>query len=210
MNPFSFEAIKAGVMKFNASVPRLRIVKAASPQEEQSGGIRAFPQQGTMSQANTPDPLDPSRSVNGSRHNNGGAGWDDIIETPPYAIFDSQDTPAIDGTEGTIIQVRDWPPNPSRDVIEPPSGHTEQLRTDFDLQSGPPPGRIARLMPMRIYGVANGMISGQRGDEGYPWNGDEGFMAHLPIARQAQITKGPQKLADDNVPIPSVYAGNPR
>lgn len=211
MNPFSFDAIRHQVMKVNPHVPRIHTLVQASPEQEVEG-VRSTAAQGTSSQANTPDPLDPSRPLSGPRRPFTGLtqGWDDTTEQPPEAYFDAEHVPAYDNAEGNTVQVDRWPPNPSREVINPSIGHTEQLRTDASLQVGPGPGRIERYMPMRIYGIANGMTTGVRGGEGFPWNADLDHIDHVDIARQALPTKGPQKLADDNVPIPAVYAGNPR
>lgn len=205
-----YDIARKQVEKFNARVPVITI-NISPPASVERQGTRASASQGTSSQANTPDPLDPSRPVSGKRHafTADERGWDDPVETPPIGIF-STDDPAYNSAPGNTVQVDRWPPNPSKEVIAPSIGHTEQIRTDRDLQLGPGPGRIDRWMPLRVFGVANGMTTGVRGGEGFPWNADMSHIDHLPVARQALGTKGPQKLADDNVPVPAVYAGNPR
>lgn len=167
-------------------------------------GVRSGAWQGTSSQGNTPDPLHPGRPVSTP------PAWDDETEMPSLAYFDPNETPSYDNTERATSQTKDWPPNPSRSITNHPSTAKEVLRTDANLQAGPPPGRIARFMPLRVFGYANGMLSGQHGSEGFPWNADKDFIEHIPVPRKALETKGPQKLSDDNVTIPAIFAGNPR
>lgn len=166
-------------------------------------GTRAGAWQGTSSQGNTPDPLHPGRTISGP------PGWDDETEMPSQAVFNADNTPAY-SIERTLIQTKDWPPNRSHNIIAPAAGRKEAIATDAALQTGGNPGHIIRLLPERVFGYANGMLTGQSGSEGFPWNADKDYIPHIPIARQAQGTKGPQKLSDDNVTIPAVFAGNPR
>lgn len=174
--------------------------------EEFAQGTRAFATQGTASSGNTPNPLRPGQSITPNRP----PAWDDEITTPTMYDF-STDKLVVDGAKGTIIQTRDWPPNPSRDSLSPNAGHTEQVRTDHDLQTGPGPARIQRQIPARIWGVDNA-ATGQRGTEAsYDGNtASHDYLPHIPIARQALGVKGPQKLSDDNAVVPAIYAGNPR
>jgi hypothetical protein len=202
--PHSFEEVKRVVTKFQAAVPNIFENPAASPQKA-AGGTRGGIAQGTSSAGNTPNPLGSGQSNTPGM----APGWDDAMETPPEAVF-STDAPAYDGAPGTIVQAAGWPANPSREALNPSADRAEQAPYSGSLHLGPPPGRIIRYMPERIFGFANGMDTGMIGSNGFPWNGDLGHINHLPIARQALGTKGPQKLSDDNAAIPAVYAGNPR
>ena len=167
-------------------------------------GVRATSAQGTSSMANTPNPLVPGGTLMK------GIGSDDPMETPPIFAF-STVAPDYDQVEGTIVQEKGWPQNPSRTEIgNAPADRSEQQLYSGSLHLGPPPGRIIRYLPERNAGFANGMLTGETGSPGFPWNGDFGHVNHLKIARQALGTKGPQKLSDDNAAIPAVYAGNPR
>jgi hypothetical protein len=174
--------------------------------EEMAQGTRAFATQGTASAGNTPNPLRPGQTVTPTRP----PGWDDEILPPTLAYF-STDKVVVEGEPGTIIQNRDWPPNPSQESVSTHSGHREQVQPDGDLHMGEGPGRILRFVPVRIWGVDNA-ATGQRGTEAsYDGNtASHDFLAHLPIARQALGVKGPQKLSDDNAVVPAIYAGNPR
>lgn len=165
-------------------------------------GTRATASQGTASAGNTPDPLHPGRSITPNKP----AGWDDATEMPDDAVF-STDDPAYVNTEHATIMTRDWPPNPSRNVESYNVGHKEQLRTDNELHLGEGPGRIARFMPLRVFGAV--VVAADRGMEGDTFPSQE-YLPHIPVARQALGVKGPQKVADDNAVIPAVFAGNPR
>jgi hypothetical protein len=200
--PRSLSAIRSAVQK-SGSGAAIAIGRRASAWQD-AQGTRAFPSQGTA--ANTPNPLVPGGRLDPSRP----AGWDNVKQNPVEATF-STETTVRDGTEGTIIQVRDWPPNPSSESLSPSVGHGEQMMTGVALQIGPGPGRIARQVPQRVFGVAMAS-TGQRGSEvSYGGgNANRDFLAHIPVARQALGVKDPQKLADDNAVIPAVYAGNPR
>jgi len=173
--------------------------------EIQQQGTRATMSQGTSSSGNTPDPLHPGRTITPNQ----ALGWDRLMD-PELDQF-STTKEVRDGTEGTIIQTRDWPPNPSTESLSPSIGHAEQLRTDAAIQLGMGPGRIERYLPARIWGVTNAATGGRGTEQSYGGNiADHDFLAHLPIARRALGTKGPQKLSDDNAVVPAVYAGNPR
>lgn len=202
--PGIMRTIVREVQHYNGGTPVVDERPHASAEMERQG-TRSGAWQGTMSSGNTPDPLHPGQSVTPHRP----IGWDDNLETPAQAVF-STDDPAYDGEPGTLIQVRDWPPNPSDAIGNTSGSRSEQDTSDRDLQTGKAPNRIVRYMPRRIFGIANGMTTGTQGGEGFPWNADKDFLPHVPIARQALGTKGPQKLSDDNAAIPAVYAGNPR
>jgi hypothetical protein len=203
--PRSFEEVKRVVTKFQAAVPSIFENPTPSPQKA-AGGTRGGIAQGTSSAGNTPNPLGSGQSNTPGM----ALGWDDVMETPPEAIF-STNAPAYDGAEGTIVQTAGWPANPSRTEIgNAPADRAEQAPYSGSLHLGPPPGRITRYLPECVFGSANGMNSGMLAGPGFPWNGDLGHINHVPIARQALGTKGPQKLSDDNAAIPAVYAGNPR
>lgn len=202
--PRSLAQVRVSVQKSGTGAA-LRLMGRRASAWQQGQGTRAFPGQGTMSSGNTPDPLNPGRTVTPDRP----LGWDNQIETPTEAVFSTL-TPVIDGTEGTIIQTDDWPPNPSREVRSGAAGRSEQMRTDATVQMGEMPNRIERQMPMRIYGVV-GITTGQRGSEaGYDSTAGKDYLAHIPVPRRALGVKGPQKLSDDNAVIPAIYAGNPR
>lgn len=174
--------------------------------EEMAQGTRAFATQGTASASNTPNPLRPGESNTPNRKR----GWDDELSTPTMSNF-STEKMVVEGEPGTIIQNRDWPPNPSHESMSPNAGHKEQGGPDGDLHMGSGPTRIMRMVPARIWGVDNAS-TGQRGTEtSYDGNiAGHDYLAHVPVARQALGVKGPQKLSDDNAVIPAVYAGNPR
>jgi hypothetical protein len=203
--PKSLREVVSQVQKSGTGAAISGYARRASKWQEVQG-TRAGAWQGTASSGNTPDPLQPGRTVTPDRP----MGWDDPIEFPGEAAF-STVAPAYDNTEGTISQVTDWPPNPSRESLSPSIGHNEQMRTDAGIQMGPGPGRILRYMPLRVFGVVSAG-NGQRGTEAsFGGNiADRDYLQHIPIARQALGTKGPQKLSDDNAVIPAVYAGNPR
>jgi hypothetical protein len=203
--PRSLREVVTQVKKSGTGAAFVDFGRRASGQQ-QAQGTRSGAHMGIASSGSTPDPLRPGRTVTPGQP----LGWDAPIETPPIIAF-STDDPAYDGAEGTIIQTRDWPPNPSHDSLSPSVGHKEQLRTDGSLQLGPGPGRILRSVPARIWGIANAS-TGQRGTEAsYDGNSaSHDYLPHIPVARQALGVKGPQKLSDDNAVIPAVYAGNPR
>lgn len=202
--PRSLAQVRSAVQKSGTGAA-IRLGRRASAWQE-AQGTRSFPGQGTMSSGNTPDPLSPGRSVTPRQP----AGWDNPIETPVEAVFSTL-APVVDGTEGTIIQTDDWPPNVSRQSISPLGDRREQYRTDAAIQWQPEaPGRILRFLPERVFGVV-GISTGQRGGEyGYDSTADKDFLPHIPTPRKALGVKGPQKLADDNAVVPAVYAGNPR
>lgn len=170
----------------------------------QQQGTRATIPMGTMSSGNTPNPLVPGQTVTPNMP----MAWDDPID--PETIQFSTEKLVVDGTQGTIIQTRDWPPNPSESSISPDAGHSEQLRTDAAMQMGEGPGRIWRGMPWRVFGVAEAATGHNGSEESLGGMADTDYLAHIPIARRALGVKGPQKLSDDNLPIPAIYAGNPR
>lgn len=199
--PRSLSQLRVAVQK-SGSGAAIALGRRASTWQ-QAQGTRATNTQGTASAGNTPDPLHPGQSVTPGRP----PGWDDFTEQPPGAVFSTL-APEYPNTEHSLIQTRDWPPNPSHNIENPNIGHHEQLRTDNALHTGEGPGRIARFMPMRIWGVviAGAQDRGSEGDTFPSWD----YIAHIPVARQALGVKGPQKLSDDNAVIPGVYAGNPR
>lgn len=201
--PRSFEEVKRTVTKYQAGVPTIFSDPQASA-AKMAGGTRAGIAQGTSSRGNTPNPLVPGQSMTPGLP----IGWDDPMETPPIAVFSTEQA-TIPNPDRTIVQTRDWPPNPSRQSISAPGERVEQTLPSGGLNSGPPPGRIMRFLPLRVFGVAS-QSTGQQGGEGFPWNGDMGYVMHVPIPRKALGTKGPQKLSDDGAAVPAIYAGNPR
>lgn len=83
------------------------------------------------------------------------------------------------------------------------SGHSEQLRTDVDLQLGPPPDKIERLVT-----VSRGKVGPNVNT--FPMTGGMQFVGHVPLV---QIRRGPTlnpgNAIDDRASIPAIYAGNP-
>lgn len=203
--PKSLREIRTAV-RSSGSGSAFSSLGARASQWQQAQGTRASATTGTMSAGNTPNPLQPGQTVTPDRP----LGWDDQNEQPVGAVF-STVAPSYDGTEGSLIQTRDWPPNPSYDSLSPSVGHPEQLRTDAALQLGAGPGRILRSIPARIWGIASAPTGARGTEASYDGNtASHDFLPHIPIARQALGTKGPQKLSDDNAVIPAIYAGNPR
>jgi len=200
--PRSLREVRTAVQKSGTGAAFLDMGRRASAWQ-QAQGTRATTSQGTSSSGNTPNPLVPGQTITPDRP----LGWDDPVETPPIAQFSTID-PAYDGTEGTTVQTRDWPPNVSRDSISTTPGHTEQMETN-PLNWGEGPGRILRSIPNRVFGVV-GISTGQRGGEyGYDSTAGRDYIRHIPVARMAQgIVQIPTN--DDNAVIPAVYAGNPR
>jgi hypothetical protein len=203
--PTSLREVITQVKKSGSGSSFFSMGRTPSPNEMRQG-TRASPQMGHASASNTPNPIHPGESNSPIRP----FGWDNEVTTPPITQFSTEKV-VVEGEPGTIIQNRDWPPNPSRESYSPNSGHGEQVSRDGDLHMGPGPTRILRMMPMRIWGIDNAS-TGQRGTEAsYNGNGaSHDYLHHAPVARQALGVKGPQKLSDDNAVIPAVYAGNPR
>lgn len=83
------------------------------------------------------------------------------------------------------------------------SGHSEQLRTDTDLELGPAPNRIDRPISL-----SRG-LTGPRVNS-FPMTAGMEYIGHVPLV---QLRRGPSmhpgNAIDDRAAIPAVYAGNP-
>lgn len=85
-----------------------------------------------------------------------------------------------------------------------PSGASEQLRTDADLQIQPGPDRIDRQQHANIRGKIGPNVSA------FPMTGGMEYVGHVPIVHVAQgVTQQPGGGVDDRAAIPAVFAGNP-
>lgn len=108
-----------------------------------------------------------------------------------------------------------WPENPSI-TEEAVNGNRGYIQREMDqgLQQGEAPGRIIRYLPMRIFGAiaasTGGPLIGDQDGGSLAWKDGWTYIPHFKTIRQALGTKGPQKLSDDNAPIPAIFAGNPR
>lgn len=171
----------------------------------QTSGLFSDTSVGTMSSSAESDPLNPGRSQTPGKP----YGWDDPVIGEAFAFSTAK--PAYDQTEHANVQNKGWPSNRSRAIANAGGERSEVLPTDRELQVGPMPGRIARYMPERVFGIVT-PGTGTPGSEAAIGGADENrsFLAHVPVARQPHQTKGPQKLSDDNAIVPAVYAGNPR
>lgn len=184
---------------YNAGRPPADInVNRQAPPQTLVQGTRAFATQGTWSHP-------------GSWNNEPyGEGADDEPWTPPITQYDYGDGPEVSNTQ-TNKTTYPWPPNRARDEINPSIGHNNQLRTDVELQVGPGPGRILRHMYERVYGTNGSANFGTPvGIPDMPWETSWLYIPHVKVPRKALGTKGPQKLSDDNLAIPAIFAGNPR
>lgn len=203
--PKSLREVRTAV-RSSGSGGAFAVISRVASRWQQTQGTKSFPQQGTSSAGNTPDPLNPGKSITPDRP----IGWDAQTWAPTEAIF-STDKLVEEGAQGTVSQVKDWPPNPSEQSLSPSSGHREQVGTDGALHMGEGPGRIERLMPWRVFGVVTAATGHHGSEAGYDNDmASRDYLQHHPVARQALGVKGPQKLSDDNAPIPAIYAGNPR
>lgn len=105
-------------------------------------------------------------------------------------------------TEG---RPRWWPHNPAKNITSPSGSRTEQLRTDWEQQVQPAPGRILRQMFERNRGVIGDDMMAV-----FPYDAAWSFIPHLPIPRKPMGVGPMPRMSDDNAAIPAVYAGNPR
>lgn len=84
------------------------------------------------------------------------------------------------------------------------SGHSEQLRTDAQLQTGPAPDRIDRPMDLRLGYIGPNYVNA------FPMTGGLLYVGHVPTV---QIRRGPTltpgNAIDDTAPIGAIFAGNP-
>lgn len=84
------------------------------------------------------------------------------------------------------------------------SGHTEQIRTDADLQLGPDPGRITRINDMR----AGGLI-GPDAMNSIPVDGNWGYMKHQQVGKLLTGSHATLRTIADDAQVPGIFAGNP-
>lgn len=179
--------------------PDISVNRPASPQEMVQG-TRAPQQFGHWATPGSFTGRDPDVS----------GGWDQPITTPPITQYDYGDGPEVSNAQSNKTTYP-WPPNRARDEINPTPGREEQLRTDVALQIGPGPGRILRHMYERVYGTNGSANFGTPvGIPDMPWETSWLYIPHVKVPRKALGTKGPQKLSDDNLAIPAIFAGNPR
>lgn len=197
--PRSLSQLRTAVQRSGSGAAIILGRRASAWQEAQ--GTRATPSQGTASSGNTPNPLHQGQSITPDRP----AGWDAFSEMPDMATF-STDDPEFPNTQHATIMTRDWPPNPSLPTMAPPTNRVP-IMTEHELHAGTPPARIMRFNPQRVFGaVVQAADRGMEGDTFPSWE----YLQHIPVARRALGTKGPQKMADDNAVIPAIFAGNPR
>lgn len=160
-------------------------------------------------QASPQEMMQGTRAASYMGHWSDPSGYDDEVWTPPITQFDYGDGPQIANTQ-TNKTTWPWPPNPALNEISPPGTRDEQIRTDFELQTGEAPGRILRQLYMRVQGNNGNVFGTNVGTVEMPYMTSWQYMEHLKVPRKALGTKGPQKLADDNLPVPAIFAGNPR
>lgn len=84
------------------------------------------------------------------------------------------------------------------------SGHPDQLRTDVNLQLGPPPDKVDRTA-QALFGPA-----GARGINTFPTTGGLMGIGRVPIVHLVRSpSMVPGNAVDDRATVPAVYAGNP-
>lgn len=102
-------------------------------------------------------------------------------------------------------------PNSQRMDIDEgaPAGRSAVLETDRELQLGPEPSRIDRMVYANNLG-----LTGPRGQNGFPTSDSESFMGHIPTYVEVPFSReggasmpGPVQT-DDNANIPSPRAGD--
>jgi hypothetical protein len=147
-------------------------------------GVQSSPAQGTSNRPFTTDEAyPPDTGVNLPVHDK---------ETPPY--------PA-----------KAWPQRWTRVLPgRAQSDRGEQEQTGWELQVGPPPGRIPRPETINAGGIIGGVNGNQVGINAFPYNGDLAYLAHQRIIRGYRNPSYPARVIDDNAHVPALYAGNPR
>lgn len=100
---------------------------------------------------------------------------------------------------------RFWPLNRVIESISPSPGRSHQLRTDYELQVQPAPGRILRQLWTRNQGVIGDDLMAS-----FPYDAAWSLIPHQFVPRRPQGTGPLWHQSDDNAPIPAIYAGNPR
>lgn len=125
-------------------------------------------------------------------------------QPPPRTQYGGADE--VPNTQSTVTQVRGWPANVARAIFSRSAGRESQIKTDPELQTGPPPSRVLRQMFERM----RGQIGGEAGQATFPYNAEWSLIIHQVIPREAQRTGLPARQIDDGAAIPAVYAGNVR
>lgn len=90
------------------------------------------------------------------------------------------------------------------------SSREYELRTDVELQIGPPPGRIPRCETANMGGMIGSGTGTPVGVSSFPYNGDMAYLVHQRIIRGSTNPSLPARTIDDNAHVPALYAGNPR
>lgn len=99
-----------------------------------------------------------------------------------------------------------WRKNPRKDIVATPAGDRSTVvnaRTQDDLQTGPAPGRITRILSGNYTGY-----TGPRQQPFFPATQDAAWVVHL---RPPKLTNPAVKYRTygDGASVPAVYAGNP-
>lgn len=99
---------------------------------------------------------------------------------------------------------RAWP-NASADIPrEPGAGRSAAMPTDASLQTGPAPGRIARINETRMGGLSAAGIMAS-----FPYDGNFGYIPHTKIGKLTTGTVPLSRTIADDAWVAAVYAGNP-
>jgi hypothetical protein len=83
------------------------------------------------------------------------------------------------------------------------AGRTQILTTDRDLQLGPGPERIDRILFANNRGLTGD------GTNSFPGTWDQVRIGHVPLARPSGKAQIAVRTIADGAQIPAVYAGNP-
>lgn len=94
-------------------------------------------------------------------------------------------------------------------VTKPAGDRTAIQRTDVDLQSGPAPVGITRMVARKIHGLV-GPANSRGGADSLPYTGSWAYIPHQNINRRDAGKAVPAlRTMDDHAHIPAVFAGNP-
>jgi hypothetical protein len=96
-------------------------------------------------------------------------------------------------------------PNGGRlDILRGHSAGRQQVKTtDRDLQLGPGPERVDRILNANNQGITGD------GTSSFPGTWDQIRIGHVPLARPSGKSRIAVRLVADGAIIPAIYAGNP-
>ena len=83
------------------------------------------------------------------------------------------------------------------------AGRQQVITTDRDLQTGPGPERIDRILNANNQGITGD------GTNSFPGTWDTVRIGHVPLARPSGKARIAVRTIADGAMIPAIYAGNP-